>query len=144
MTKVVILYAPQDAAVKKLADCIQKSFDRKSFKAMVLCAAKANIPDMAAVDAVILGSRSENGVDIHADFSELMRAFAGVNFAGRCAAFFADKASKTADEFASALAASDISIFPEALPFQEKGPDAVKVKRWVTQLSSFIRKNHHD
>ncbi len=144
MIKVVILYAPQDAVVKKFADCVQKAFDRKSFKVTVMGAGKAHIPDIAAVDAVILGSRSENGVDIHADFSELRRAFSGVNFAGRCAAFFADKGSDTAGELTASLADSEIAVFTEPLAYQDKEADAQKIKHWVTQFSSFIRKNLHE
>jgi flavodoxin len=144
MIKVVILYAPQDAAVKKFADSVQKAFDKKSFKVTVTGAGKAHIPNIAAAEAVILGSRTENGADMHEDFSELLRAFSGVNFAGRCAAFFAEKGSGTATVFAEALADSEISLFPEPLTFQEKIIDSQKIKRWVSQFSSYIRKNLHD
>jgi flavodoxin len=144
MIKVVILYAPQDAAVKKFADCVQKAFDKKSFKVAALSAGKAHIPDIAAVDAVILGSCSESVADVHEDFAELLRAFSGVNFAGRCAAFFTDKGSDAAGEFSSALVDSEISIFAEPLAYQEKEADAQKVKRWVAQFMSFIRKNIHE
>ncbi len=144
MFKVVILYAPQDAAVRKFADCIQKAFDRKTFKATALGAGAAHIPDIAAVDAVILGSRAENGLDVHTDFSELMRAFSGVNFAGRCAAFFADRGSGTAGKFTGALEDSEISVFSEPLMFQEKETDTRKIKDWVGHYSSFIRKNVHE
>ncbi|MBN2353986.1 MAG: flavodoxin family protein [Spirochaetales bacterium] len=144
MFKVVILYAPQDASVRKFADCVQKAFDRKQFKATTTGAGKAHVPDIAAVDAVIFGSRAENGINVHADFTELMRAFSGVNFAGRCAAFFADKGSGIAGEFARALADSEISVFSETLAFQEKATDTQKIKRWVDQYSTFIRKNVHE
>jgi flavodoxin len=144
MIKVVILYAPQDPAVKRFAETVQKAFDKKTFKVTVKSASQSQMPDITAADAVILGSKADDGTAVHSDFSELMRAFTGVNLSGRCAAFFGSQGTKTAHKFADALADSDISVFESPLVFQEKGAEAQKIKRWAAQFAAYIRKKLHE
>ena len=141
---ILILYAPEKPAMKKHAESLRKAFDRRVFRVFARSAAVSHLPDIAAVKAVILGCREENDAPVHADFTEFVRAFAGVNLAGRCAAFFGEKGSQTADRFAASLEDSDISLYGEPLVLQENGFDAQKLKRWAGQFSGFIRKNIHD
>ena len=130
--------------MKKCAELLRKAFDRKAFTATAQSASSSHLSDVAAARAVILGSATEEDTPVHADFTELVRAFSGVNLAGRCAAFFAEKASETAGAFAAALSDSDISMFGEPLVLDEKGFDGPQLKRWAGQFSAFIRKHLHD
>jgi flavodoxin len=144
MIQLLILYAPEQSALKKCAESLQKAFDKKIFRTIVRSAAKSHLPDIASAQAVILGCRAQDGAPVHADFAEMVRSFSGVNLAGRCAGFFGEKGSATAGEFASALADSDIVIYGEPLVLDEKGFDAQKMKRWTAQFSTFVRKNLND
>lgn len=143
MTRVIIIYAPDDTATKKCADHLQKAFTKKEFFVDTRCAGKADIADIAAADAVILGSRGNRAVAIHADYQELLRAFSGVNFAGRIAGIYMEKDTNTFIEFSEALKDSDILIFDEPLFIPEKGIENTELTRWVKKYSTFLKENLH-
>ncbi len=144
MITMLILYAPDEPVMKKCAEHLRKAFDRKVFRVIARSASQSHLSDMAAVQAVILGSLPEDGAPVHPDFAEFMRAFSGVNLSGRCAAFFGEKGTDTVAALAAALEDSDISRFGEPLALEKTGCDVQKVKRWAAQYSNFIRKNLHD
>jgi menaquinone-dependent protoporphyrinogen IX oxidase len=144
MTKVIILYAPHDSGIKKFIEALLKAFDKKRFTVTAKNALKSHIPDIAAADAVVFGSKGNSAVSIHAEFKELLRAFSGVNLAGKSAGFFLEKNTDTFKDFEKALKVSDISIFDEPLIYQEKGIDAKQLRRWADKFGKFLEKNIHE
>jgi flavodoxin len=143
MIKILILYAPQDSGMKKFVDALQKAFPGKEFMVSVKSSSKAQIPDIAAADAAIFGSKGNSAISIHTDYKELLRAFGGVNLSGRSVGFFIEKDTSTFEDFSNALKESDIAIFEEPLIYQERGLDFKQLKRWISQFILFVRRNMH-
>lgn len=143
MLRVCILYAPDEIGLRRLAESLQKAFDHKKFILTVKGAAKANMADITAAQAVIFGCRGLGSLAIHPDFAEFVRAFSGVNLSGRSAAIFMEKDTATYLEFAAALKDTDIALFDEPL-LVTKTINQAELEAWVKRFIIFIEEHDYE
>jgi flavodoxin len=110
MYRAAIIYAPGEARmldiVGRLEDCLQ----RQSFEVICKEAGQAHMPDLTAADLFLLGSLPEAKGAIHADFSEMVRAFEGITLAGRVAGCFSVDSEATLKAFGEVLKDSELSL----------------------------------
>jgi hypothetical protein len=99
----VIIYAPAGTVMDQLVHRLENSVDKERFKMKSILADQASIPDLAAADLFLLGSLPEGRESIHPDFSEILRALAGVTLAGRTAGVFTVNSQPTLTAFRTAL-----------------------------------------
>jgi len=92
MHRAAVIYAPNDEAMRSLAERIAGSLDRKRFSLKVMPAAEAIATDLTAADLLLLGGAPKGRSQLHPEFSELARALAGMSLAGRVAGLFAAEA----------------------------------------------------
>ena len=136
MFNVAIIYAPEDEDIHEFAQQIHSEFKKSDFKATLKKANKASIPDIAAADIVVFGSKEQKKYPIHNDFSQLIRSFSGVNLAGRAAAFFILENSDTLAEFKKVLNDSDIQFFnpPLYIKKEKQKANAKAISQWVKKI----------
>ena len=103
MYRGVIIYAPAGAEMERLVRRLGECIDKDHFKVETKPAARAVIPDLAAADLFLLGSLPEGQNPIHTDFSEILRALAGVTLAGRIGGVFSLNSQPTLSAFRTAL-----------------------------------------
>lgn len=144
MTRIIILYAPDDPAMRKISDQVQKAFDKKQYHITIKNAQRSSIAEIAASQAVIFGSRGNSAVPIHSDYQELVRAFSGVNLAGKSAAIVMEKETETFMEFSAVLKDSEISIFDEPLFLTVQHSENTEIARWVKKYCAFIKEHAYE
>jgi hypothetical protein len=113
MFRVAVIYAPNDEAMRSLAERIAGSLDRKRFTAKVKPAAKAAVSDLAAADLVLLGAAARGRGSLHPDFTELARSLTGISLAGRVAGLFATEGEGPLAALKRALRDTDIRLDPD-------------------------------
>jgi hypothetical protein len=128
----VIIFAPEDKALRDVLKNIQSLFSKNLFTFSAVPAADALISDIAVAEFVIFASKKDSKKSIHPDFSELIRTFSGVNLSGRLSAFIGEKNSTTLNEFQNALKDTGISYFNDPL-YIEDGIEA-KSKSLITWI----------
>ena len=84
MYRLTILYAPEDEEYAGPAKQLGDAFSELGLDVVVKAAKNAGIPDILAADIVIFGS-SVFKPYLHPHFAEMVRAFKGINLAGKFA-----------------------------------------------------------
>jgi flavodoxin len=130
MYQAVIIYAPEQAGVERLAAEIRAHCGRKKVKVQTKAAAEARIPDLAAADLIFIGSDVHQGSPVHADFDELQRSLAGVNLAPRVAGLFTSTEKQSLEALRTMLADADIDM---SVPFPAAG-DSAALTGWLDAL----------
>jgi flavodoxin len=110
MYRGVIIYAPAGAEMERLVRRLEECIDKDRFKVETKPAAEATIPDLAAADLFLLGSLPEGQNPIHTDFSEILRALAGVTLAGRIGGMFSLNSQPTLSAFREALQDCELNL----------------------------------
>ena len=135
MVRALIVFAPATPVFLDIAERIEAELNREDFSVIIKPAAAATIPDIAASDLILFGSAKDDKTAVHTDFSEINRALAGINLAGRIAGLFALNSAETIEKFKSMLEDSEITVLKEALIFDSSISNEV-IKNWTTQLIS--------
>jgi flavodoxin len=145
MFNVAIIYAPEDADIHEYAQQIHNEFKKSDMMATLKKAGKASIPDIAAADIVVFGSKEQEKDPIHSDFSQLIRSFSGVNLAGRAAAFFIMENSSTLSEFKKVLNDSDIHFYkpPLYIKKDEQKANTKAIAKWVKDVYKSYKEMMH-
>ncbi|MBN2535885.1 MAG: flavodoxin family protein [Spirochaetales bacterium] len=134
MFRVIILYAPDEETILETAKNIKAAFNNEKCETAVKAAKNALIPDIAASDIVILGSKTEGKKPVHSDFKEIIRALHGINLAGRIAGFFSFGLDATITSFKEALLDSDITIYKDNLLIKDGQNNSSEISIWVKKL----------
>ena len=139
MFRAAVLYAPEGDAMRSLAERIAGGLDRKRFAVTVKAASAAAVSDLAAADLVLLGSEPKGRTALHPDYSELARALAGINLAGRVAGLFAAGGDAPLAALKKALKDTDIQLEPEGLLRADQA-DARRLSAWLAGLAAQLDK----
>jgi hypothetical protein len=134
MFRAAVIYAPADPPMQSLAERVAASLDRGHFAVTLKPAAQAAIPDLSASDLVLLGSAPEGRAAVHPDFTELLRALAGVNLAGRVAGLFTPAGEGTLQALKKALKDTDIHLQPENLVLAGESKGSRHIADWIARL----------
>lgn len=136
----VIIFAPEEKALKGVLKNVQSQFSENLFTFSLLSAAEALISDIALAECVIFASKQDAKQAIHSDFSELIRAFKGANLSGKLSAFITEKNSTTCAAFKNALKDTNISYFDDPL-YIEDGVETTSTSliKWIKKIESTFK-----
>ncbi len=110
MYRAAIVFAPAEGPVRRLAGRLEEQLAKDSFKVTVKEASRAHMPDLAAADLILLGAAAEGREAIPADFTEIVRALAGISLAGRVVGVFALNSEPTLEAFRQALKDCELKL----------------------------------
>jgi hypothetical protein len=133
MYQALIIYAPDQTGVEKLAVEIQAHCEKKKVRVQTKAAKEARIPDLAAADLVFIGSDSQGGRPVHPDFAELNRSLSGVNLTPRVAGVFTAKDEPSLKAVRKILADSEIDLSVE-FPLPAASVNSSVLSRWLDAL----------
>jgi len=139
MSNVVILYAPEKNAIKEQAKAMAQAIDGKEFAVTVKSAAKSHIPDLAAADIMIFGSREENAAESESEYREILRACEGVNFAGKVAAIAGKTGSSFDSQLKKILSDTDAAVFQQVFELSDREVNKKAVTDWAKKLYAFFK-----
>ena len=146
MNRVTILYAPEKHG--ELVGKVAAAFRKLSLDVTALPAGNGGIPDITPADIVVFASGFEGGGSLHPDFGEMVRAFAGINLAGRLAGFLDLDGGSAPALFRKALGDTGIAVFQRDLVL---GGDRAKttglertIAEWVEALTTKYRNGLHE
>lgn len=139
MYKVIILYAPDEKTIVDTVNDIEIAFNNENCITAVKAAKNALIPDIAASEIVILGSKAEGKRLIHSDFKEIIRSLRGINLAGRIAGIFSFDQEETFVSFKQALNDSDITVFGKSLLIKNGQPDSSATAAWAKKILTYYK-----
>ena len=116
--RLAILYAPAEGPVSQVVEKLENCFDPGRFTVKSYSAAHSDISALNAADLVVLVDTPGSDGVVHPDYTEFVRAFAGVNFAGRVVGLVRLGAKGTASGFLAALRDSSVRIFDTVLQIE--------------------------
>jgi len=140
----VVIYAPDDAQMRRIASTLAEAATGKKCSVTLKPAGGAAIPALAGAELIIFASRPEGRQDIHPDFSELVRGLAGVNLAGRVGGILATS-PKALSAFKEALKDSELILGEDGclLVQDAAAADRGGLFRWVEALVDRLHKIAH-
>jgi len=133
MVRLTILYAPEDEEYADPAKQLGGTFSELGLDVAVKAAKNAEIPDILAADIVILGS-SVFKPDLHPHFAEMVRAFKGINLAGKCVGFLSYNGNNAPKLFRRALRDTDIYEFNRDLVINSGHVLPAELMNWAKEL----------
>jgi flavodoxin len=136
MSRVIILYAPEDQSMINSANNIRAAFENEGCETAVKAAESAAMPDIAAADILILGSLPKGKKPIHPDFKEITRALQGINLAGKTAGIFTLDQENTITSFRDILHDSDITLCDEGFFIAKENNNSPAEADWVKKIIS--------
>lgn len=141
MYNVLILWAPDSAETRKVAEYVRAAFNEGRFKTTLKKADETSIVDVAAADVVIFGLQKSGGAEVPPEYSELLRVFKGVTLAGRAAGVFSVGTEKASAKIKKSLKDTEVALFEEDPLFSHDKPDkTADVSDWARKLAGFFRK----
>mgnify|MGYP000066165156 CR=1 FL=1 len=143
MLRAAVIYAPDEAPMRDLAQRVAAALDRGRFVVVVKPAAQAAIPDLAASDLVLLGSAAQGAAAVHSDFAELLRALSGVNLAGRVAGLFSSGGEAALLALKKALKDTDIHLAAENLLPAGHARSGRRIAEWIALLTEQLETITH-
>jgi len=140
MYNVLILWAPDSAETRKVAEHVGAAFNEGRFKTTLKKADESSIFDLTAADMVIFGLQKSGAADLPPEYSELMRVFKGVTLAGRAAGVFSVGAVKVSEKIKKSLKDTEVALFEEDPLFSnEKTDKTADVSEWTKKLAGFFQ-----
>jgi len=136
----VIIFAPEDKALRDVLKNIQTLFSKELFTFSLLPASNALISDIAIAELVLFACKKDSKNTIHSDFTELIRTFTGVNLSGKLTAFITEKNSTTFTDFQNVLKSTGISYFDDPL-YIEDGMETTSTSliKWIKKVESTFK-----
>ena len=133
MYRLTILYAPEDEEYAGPAKQLGDAFSELGLDVVVKAAKNAGIPDILAADIVIFGS-SVFKPYLHPHFAEMVRAFKGINLAGKFAGFLSYSDNNAPRLFRKALRDTGIYEFRRDLVINSGGAEPAELMKWAQEL----------
>jgi hypothetical protein len=145
MRRVLVLWAPDTADTRRVAEAVRKAFEQANCAATALPALEATIAHIAAAELLVIGAQKAVGVEAHPDFTELLRAFRGVNLAGRAAGLFAIGPEKSSACLRRALNDTEIAMLEDEPCFSDsKVGSSPELGEWARRLIALREENRRD
>lgn len=140
MYNVVILWAPDSAENRRVAEAVRAAFDDGRFKAIAKKAAESSIADIVAADLIVIGLQKAGAAEVPTEYFELMRIFKGITLAGRAAAVFSVGAEKASQKMRKSLKDTEISLFEEDPVFVDQKSDKIpEAGEWARKVAGFLQ-----
>jgi flavodoxin len=140
MYNVLILWAPDSAETRKVAESVRAAFNEGRFKTTLKKADESSIVDVAAADVVIFGLQKAGAAEVPPEYSELLRVFKGVILAGRAAGVFSVGTEKASAKIKKSLKDTEVALFEEDPLFPNDKPGkAADVGDWARKLAGFFQ-----
>ncbi len=133
MVRLTVLYAPEDEEYAEPARQLGEAFTELGLDVIVKAAKVAGIPDILAADIVIFGSTVFKP-DLHPHFAEMVRAFEGINLAGKYAGFLSYNGNNAPKLFRKALRDTDIYEFRRDLAIKSGKSKPEELMKWARDL----------
>jgi len=137
MYQAVMIYAPEQTGVEKLAAEIKAHCEQKKLKVHTRTALEARIPDLAAADLIFIGSDARRDSELHPEYAELKRSLAGVNLAPRVAGLFTTGNKRSLETLRGILADSNVDLSVE-FPLSAAA-DSGALTRWLNTLLDRVK-----
>ena len=134
MFRVIILFAPDNQDIINPVNDLKAAFENEKCRIEAKAVKNAMMPDIAASEIVILGSKSEGKNPVHTDFKEIIRALQGINLAGKIAGIFYFGNEETVVTFKQALQDSDIVAYEKSLLIEDGKSDSTIIVEWVKNI----------
>ena len=140
MYNVLILWAPDSAEIRKVAEVVRASFNEGKYKTTLKKADESSIVDVAATDVVIFGLQKSGAAEVPPEYSELMRVFKGVTLAGRAAGVFSVGTEKASAKIKKSLKDTEVALFEEDPLFPNERPEKTQdISDWARKLAGFFQ-----
>jgi len=140
MYNVLILWAPDSAETRKIAEAVRAAFNEGRFKTTLKKADESSIVDVAAADVIIFGVQKSPAADVPPEYAELLRIFKGVTLAGRAAGVFSVGPEKASSKMKKSLKETEVSLFEEDPLFPSDKQDKIsEVGDWARKLAGFFQ-----
>jgi hypothetical protein len=144
MYRLTILYAPEDEEYAVPAKQLGDVFTKLNLDVVVKAAKDAAIPDILAADIVVFGSSVTQRSSLHPHFAEMLRAFEGINLAGKLSGFLSYGSNNAPVLFRKALRDTDISEFNRDLIVNSRGVDTADLESWAKGLYEKFREGIYE
>jgi len=139
MYNVVILWAPDSAENRRVAEAMRAALDAGKFTAIAKKAAESSIVDVVAADLIVIGLQKSGAAEVPTEYFELMRIFKGITLAGRAAAVFSVGAEKASQKIRKSLKDTEISLFEDDPIFVDQKSDKVpEAGEWARKVAGFL------
>ena len=86
--KVIIVFSPESGDISALAETIARKCEEASCAVVVKPAGQVTVPELNAADILVFGAEEEGASLLEGGFQEIIRAFTGINLAGKTGALF--------------------------------------------------------
>jgi flavodoxin len=144
MYSVLILWAPETAENRRIAELIARAFEEAKVECMAKKVTETTIADINAARIVVFGTQKSNGAEVPPDYAECLRFFRGVTFAGRTAGFFSMGAEKATGKLRKALKDTEIAQLEDDPLFSEQKPNlTAEIAAWTAQLLRVHQESHY-
>ena len=136
MTRTVIIYAPDEEALRNPVEEMTDHLETNKHHVIVKTAKETHMPDLAAANIVLLGSKPSGSTPLHPEFKEIVRALKGINLAGRTAGLFSCGEEGSIAAFQKALEDCNIDVCNHELHLREGKTDSGRIIEWLDQIIS--------
>jgi hypothetical protein len=135
MYNVLILWAPDTSENHRIVDMVARAFEDSKIVPRVKKAAEANTADINGSEVVIFGVQKAGAAEVPPEYTELVRSFKGVTFAGRTAGFFSTGPEKSTAKLRKALKDTEIAQTEDDPLFaDQKDGVASEVAEWARRI----------
>jgi flavodoxin len=135
MYNAVVLWAPDSADNRRIVEVVARALEQTKVALRLKNAAEATIADLTAADILIFGVQKVPAGDAPSEYSDLLRIFRGITFAGRTAGFFSMGTDKATVRLRKALKETEILLLDDDPLFTDQKPGAQPlVTEWAQRL----------
>ena len=143
MYRLVILYAPDTSDLSGPLAALGRSLERPDVEVNVKAASQALFPDVLAADMALFCSGDCKEHSAHPDFSEMVRAFTGVNFAGKFAGLISFKGNQSPHLFRQSLKDTGIEVHTEDLDLDGDQAERKTLQNWADRFYQAFKDGRH-
>jgi len=139
----VLIVTSKNEHVEACGNAIEKELRKASFQVSRKNAAETTIPMVNAADILIFGI---HGTQLPPEFSEINRAFTGINLAGRTGALFVDASESAAGSLKEMLKDTDINLSSQVFYCRRESStvNSSALTKWVQTILKTYRDMIHE
>lgn len=135
MYNVVVLWAPDSADNRRIVEMVARALEQTKVALRMKTASEATIADLTAADILVFGSQKVTAAEAPSEYTDLLRIFRGITFAGRTAGFFSMGTDKATVRLRKALKETEIQQLEDDPLFTDQKPGAQPlVTEWAQRL----------
>ncbi len=135
MYNVVVLWAPDSADNRRIVEMVARALEQTKVALRMKTASEATIADLTAADILVFGSQKVTAGEAPSEYTDLLRIFRGITFAGRTAGFFSMGTDKATVRLRKALKETEIQQLEDDPLFTDQKPGAQpSVTEWAQRL----------